>query len=94
MNTPIGASGSSIINTSDFVPVGVPDHCSGGLTSTSSHVYFFGILSPYLKAGLTSEKGITIIGGKPSIKGLLPVYCTEAVQHHFNRTCEIMNINT
>jgi hypothetical protein len=61
VNTPIGASGSSIINTSDFVPVGVPDHCNGGLTSTSSHVYFLGILSPYLKAGLANENDINSV---------------------------------
>lgn len=51
-HVPRGASGSSTISARVFVPFGIPDHSSGGDTFSPSHVYFFGIISPSLKAAL------------------------------------------
>src|SRR5690349_8340198 len=42
-----GASGSSMISARLRVPLGTPDHCNGGETSSPSHVYLVGI-SPLL----------------------------------------------
>ena len=52
VNVPIGASGSSIKIAIDFVLSGMFSQFSGIDTSSPKPVYFTGIVSPFLKAGL------------------------------------------
>jgi hypothetical protein len=51
---PRGASGSSTINARDFALGGIFSTMRGGFTSMPSHVYFEGMCSLCLKAGLVS----------------------------------------
>lgn len=51
-HVPAGASGSSIISANVFVPSGVSVILSSGLMFSPSQVYFSGIFSPCLNAGL------------------------------------------
>src|SRR6202007_300306 len=54
VNEPPGASGSSTVSASDFVPAGIPAIVSGGLTFAPSQVYFAGIAPLFGNAELDS----------------------------------------
>src|SRR5262249_19059977 len=55
---PLGASGSSTINTSDRVPSGGLLHVSGGEMFSPSDVYLAGIAAPFSNAGLLNWNSI------------------------------------
>ncbi len=57
-NTPDGASGSSTTTMRLWVPLGRPDHVSGGEMSAPSQVYCDGISPLGGIAGLASIRGI------------------------------------
>lgn len=59
-HVPIGASGSSEINTRLTAFAGTPEISSGGLMFSPSHVYLAGIVSP-VKAGLFMFMVIEVI---------------------------------
>ena len=52
IHVPIGASGSSAMSARLLVFAGTDSQSSGGEMSGPSQVYFFGIISPSLKAVL------------------------------------------
>src|SRR5437773_8167763 len=52
VNSPLGASGSSTINTRVFASAGMPEICKAGLVFGPSHVNFDGMLPPCWKAEL------------------------------------------
>src|ERR1051325_3142575 len=54
VNEPPGASGSSTVIASDFVPGGIAEIVSGGLTFAPSQVYFDGIAPLFGNAELAS----------------------------------------
>ncbi len=52
VNSPLGASGSSTINTRVFASARMPEICKAGLVFAPSHVNFDGMLPPCWKAEL------------------------------------------
>jgi hypothetical protein len=52
VNSPLGASGSSTINTRLFAPEGTSEICKGGLVLAPSHENFDGMFAPSWKAEL------------------------------------------